>query len=370
MRPLERVLIIAGGTGGHVFPGLAVAHALQAHGIQIEWLGTPTGIEAQLVPAANIPITYIKVRGLRGMGWQRWLRAPFDLMSALLTALKLLKNYKPDLVIGMGGFSAGPAGVACLLTRTPLVIHEQNSIAGFTNRVLTHWAKKTLLGLPQADHSHALKQGVVTGNPVRTTLLQMMPPAQRFQERTGALRILVLGGSQGALALNNLIPQALAKVDIAQVMGKGIEVWHQTGPRLIELAKKAYSALSPSAPIEVRLVPFIDDMADAYGWADLVICRSGALTVAELAVAGMPALLIPFPAAIDDHQTYNALYLVKTGGARLLPQRKLTAEQLAELIQQLGSDRQLLQQMAVATHTAGYPRATETIIKEIMDLQL
>lgn len=366
MKPLQRVLIAAGGTGGHVFPGLAVAQALQAHGVEVEWLGTPDRIEAQLVPAANIPITYIKIQGLRGMGWQRWVRAPFALTAALFTACKLLRQYKPDLVIGMGGFSAGPAGVACLFMGVPLVIHEQNSIAGFTNRVLAYWAKKVLAGLPQANHHHALKHAIVTGNPVRNTLLRLPMPVERFQERSGPLRLLILGGSQGATALNTLIPQALAKLNFAQIIDRHIQVRHQTGVRHVEATQKAYTDI-PST-IQADISPFIDDMAAAYAWADLVICRSGALTVAELAAAGVPALLIPFPAAIDDHQTYNAQYLVATSGARLLPQRELTAEKLAEHIQSLGGNRQLLQEMAIAVNKASYPEAIQNIMQNIINL--
>ena len=227
MKELRKVLIVAGGTGGHVFPGLVVAQALMAQQIEVQWLGTPTGIEAERIPAAGIPITFIKVKGLRGMGWKRWLRAPLDVFNAVWVSWRLLRQYKPDLVCGLGGFAAGPAGVACLLAGVPLVIHEQNAVAGFTNRVLAHWAKQILLGLPQAQHPHALAKGTLIGNPLRPALYQALTPTERFKERQGSLRILVLGGSQGAVSLNKLIPAALQQINAQALVGRGIDVWHQ-----------------------------------------------------------------------------------------------------------------------------------------------
>jgi UDP-N-acetylglucosamine--N-acetylmuramyl-(pentapeptide) pyrophosphoryl-undecaprenol N-acetylglucosamine transferase len=363
LKKLNKVLIVAGGTGGHVFPGLALAKALQEQNVTVEWLGTPTGIETQLVPAAGIPITYINVRGIRGMGWRRWVAAPFLILKAVITALQLLRRYQPDVVCGLGGFAAGPAGVACLLTRTPLVVHEQNAIPGFTNRVLSRWAKHVFLGLPQPkDHPHRLQKGEVIGNPVRSVLFEIPSPAERFTHRQGPLRVLILGGSQGAVALNKLIPEAFAKVDIAKLADQGLEIWHQVGAKHLEAAKIAYNSLINDS---VRLVPFIDDMASAYAWADLVICRSGALTVAELAASGVGSLLIPFPAAIDDHQTYNAKYLVDLGAAELLPQATLTAEKLAECIQTLGCDREKLLEMAENARKGAFPDATEKFVKNI-----
>jgi UDP-N-acetylglucosamine--N-acetylmuramyl-(pentapeptide) pyrophosphoryl-undecaprenol N-acetylglucosamine transferase len=355
MKKLEKVLMVAGGTGGHVFPGLAVAQALRLQGVHVEWLGTPTGIEARCIPEAGIPITFIKVKGLRGMGWKRWLRAPIDLLNALFTAWRLLRRMQPDVVCGLGGFAAGPAGVACYFARVPLVIHEQNAMAGFTNRVLAHWAKRVLVGLPQAEHQHALSSGCLIGNPLRPELYQVPLPEHRFADRSGALRILVLGGSQGAVAINKLVPQALE-----QLADENIDVWHQVGPKNSAAAHELYKN-RPSA----KVVPFIEDVAAAYAWADIVICRSGALTVAELAAVGVPALLIPFPAAIDDHQTYNAQYLVDKGAAVLLPQATLTAEALASQIQKLSLDRSLLLKMAEAGRMASYPNATEYFVKEL-----
>ncbi|MFI4954542.1 MAG: undecaprenyldiphospho-muramoylpentapeptide beta-N-acetylglucosaminyltransferase [Gammaproteobacteria bacterium] len=361
MKKLKKVLMVAGGTGGHVFPGLAVAQELRAQGVEVEWLGTPTGIEAQRIPEAGIQITFIKLKGVRGMGWRRFLRAPLDICNAILTSMRVLRRLKPDVVCGMGGFAAGPAGVACYLARVPLVIHEQNAIAGFTNRVLARWAKRILVGLPQAQHKHALRSGCLIGNPLRAEFFQVPVPAERFTARVGALRILVLGGSQGAVAINKLIPQALQMLDKKQLIGQNFEVWHQVGPKNLAAAQEIYQQHAVSA----KVVPFIEDVAAAYAWADVVICRSGALTVSELAAVGVPALLIPFPAAIDDHQTYNARYLADKGAAELLPQASLTAEYLANRIQELGADRNRLLVMAEAGRAASYPHATEYCIKEL-----
>lgn len=361
MQKLKKVLIVAGGTGGHVFPGLAIAQALRAHGVQVEWLGTPTGIEAQCIPAANIPITFIKIKGLRGMGWQRWLRAPVHVLKALFTSWSLLRRMQPDVVCGLGGFAAGPAGVACLVARVPLLIHEQNAVAGFTNRVLARWAKQVLVGFPQARHPHALTQGNVCGNPLRAAFYNIPLPSERFPQRTGPLRILVLGGSQGAVALNKLLPQALGKLDKMRLVGQDFEVWHQVGAKNLAATQEIYQ----QQVIAARVVPFIEEPAAAYAWADLVICRAGALTVSELAAVGVPALLIPFPAAIDDHQTYNAQYLVEKRAAELLPQATLTAEYLAERIQTLGADRHILLTMAEAGRAASYRHATEYCIEEM-----
>ena len=362
---IKKVLIVAGGTGGHVFPGLALANALQEQNVTVEWLGTPTGIEAQVVPAAEIPITYINVRGIRGMGWRRLVAGPFLILMAIVTALKLLRRYQPDVVCGLGGFSAGPAGVACLLTGTPLVVHEQNTIPGFTNRVISRWAKRIFLGFPQPqDHPHRLQKGVVIGNPVRSGLFQNIPvPTERFASRAGQpLRVLILGGSQGAIALNKLIPQALQKLDRTQLVGQDIEIWHQAGVKHLEIAKDAYNSFNIRPKF---LEPFINDMTQAYAWADLVICRSGALTVAELAASGVGSLLIPFPAAIDDHQTYNAKYLVDLGAAELLPQATLTADKLAERLQTLGRDRQKLLMMAENARKGAYPDATGELARMV-----
>ncbi len=357
MNTLKKVLMVAGGTGGHVFPALVVAQALQEKNVEVQWLGTPTGIEAERIPAAGIPITFIKIKGLRGMGWRRLIRAPFDIIKAIWVAYGLLRSFKPDVVCAMGGFAAGPAGVACLLTGTPLVIQEQNAIAGFTNRILSLWAKRTLLGLPlntTGGHSE-LRDGVLIGNPLRPALYHTPVPSERFSGRTGALRVLVLGGSQGAFALNKLIPQAFEKIN------SDFDIRHQVGPKHLESAQAAYQECS----VKAKLVTFIEDMAEAYSWADLVICRSGALTVSELSAVGVASLLIPFPAAIDDHQTYNGLYLANRGAALLLPQASLTPAVLAEHIKRLGNDRKTLLEMAEKARAGAYPRATELVIKEL-----
>lgn len=360
-KTLKKVLMVAGGTGGHVFPGLVAALALRDNNVAVEWLGTPTGIEAKRIPPTGIPMTLIKVKGVRGMGWKRMIRAPFDVLNAIWVSWRLLNRFKPDVVCAMGGFSAGPAGVACLLTGTPLVIEEQNAVGGFTNRILSLWAKRVLLGLPQAQHKHALHHGALIGNPLRSTLYDTELPEKRFNNRKGPFRVLVLGGSQGALALNKLVPQAFHLLNMSALVGADLEVWHQVGPQHLETAQKIYKDYA----INVRVVPFIEEVAEAYAWADLVICRSGALTVSELAAVGVPALLIPFPAAIDDHQTYNAHYLVDKGAAELHPQASLTAASLAERIQALGSSRQVLLGMAEKARQSGFPHSTQLVIKEL-----
>ena len=336
-----RILIMAGGTGGHVFPALAVAEELKNCAVDVFWMGTEKGIEAKLVPAADIPISYIKVQGLRGNGVVGWLLAPFKLIKAVIEALNVIKTIKPDVVLGLGGFASGPGGVAAKLKAKPLAIHEQNAIPGLTNKLLAHFARKVMAGFP--DSFSQKTQAEWVGNPVRATIEHIAAPQIRYQDRTGSLRLLVLGGSLGARALNTFIPQALALLDDKQCP----QVKHQCGPKHIKDCQQAYEA----AEIEAEIVPFIDDMAANYAWADLVICRAGALTVAELAAAGVAALLVPYPYAVDDHQTYNASALVNVGAALLIQEKELTAAILAEQIKRLDQDRQQLITMAVAART-------------------
>lgn len=331
----KSILIAAGGTGGHVFPGLALAQALQARGFNVTWIGTHKGLEAKVVPAAGIPLDFLQITGLRGKGIASILLAPFRLLRALIQTDAIFRKRKPDLVVGLGGFVSGPAGLIAFLTRTPYVIHEQNAVAGLTNRCLSLKAKRVFSSFPKVFKEN--ENVIVTGNPVRATILALPDPAARFKEHQGALRILVLGGSQGATRLNELLPQALSQVNIP------ISVWHQCGESAYEKTLQAYQALS----IEHQVMRFIDDMAKAYAWADLVICRAGATTVAELISVGLGSILIPYPFAVDDHQTKNGLYLVNAQAAVLMPQQQLTADTLAAKINELGQREDCLR-MAIA----------------------
>ncbi|MFO7604085.1 MAG: undecaprenyldiphospho-muramoylpentapeptide beta-N-acetylglucosaminyltransferase, partial [Gammaproteobacteria bacterium] len=290
MSAARHIMIMAGGTGGHIFPALAVAHELRQQGHRVTWLGTPHGMEARLVPQAGYAMEYISIQGLRGHGVARWLLAPFKLLGAILQALRILSRQRPHVVLGMGGFVAGPGGVASWLWRCPLVIHEQNAAPGLTNRLLARLATTVLQAFP-----NSLPKARLTGNPVRDSISRLAPPEQRYAQRQDALRILILGGSQGALILNQIVPAALARVGAQPPL----QIWHQCGERHLQATLETYA----DAGVHARVAAFIDDMAEAYAWADLVICRAGALTIAELAAAGVAAVLIPFPHAVDDHQT-------------------------------------------------------------------
>ena len=316
---VKSVVVMAGGTGGHVFPALAVAEALRAKGIRIHWLGTRAGIEAELVPARGLDITYLDVSGVRGQGMARLLLAPFKIMRAVISAMRTLRAVQADCVIGLGGYVTGPGGVAARLLGKPLIIHEQNAVAGFTNRQLSRMATRVLEAFPSAFPASEKVQCV--GNPVRAEIAALPVPEQRFAGRDGALRILVMGGSQGAVALNELVPEALAI--IAKTIP--VEIRHQAGKKNTEKAQARYQAVGVHADV----LPFINDMAAIYGWADVVVCRSGALTVSELAAAGVGSVLIPYPFAVDDHQTANGRYLSEAGAALFFLQPRLTAATVA-----------------------------------------
>jgi len=336
-----RVLIMAGGTGGHVFPALAVAEELKNRTVDVFWMGTEQGIESKLVPAAGFPIKYIQVQGLRGNGLLGWILAPFKLVRAVIEALRVIKQIKPDVVLGLGGFASGPGGLAAKLTAKPLVIHEQNAIPGLTNKILSHLAKKVMEGFSQSFPEKVKADWV--GNPVRASIENLAEPQQRFKDRVGPLRLLVLGGSLGARALNTFIPQALALMDEKQRP----QIKHQCGQKHIEECRQAYAATE----VDAEITAFIDDMAVSYAWADLVICRAGALTIAEIAATGVAALLVPYPYAVDDHQTHNAAVLVNVGAAKLIQEKVLTAEMLATEIKRLNDDREQLLTMAKAART-------------------
>ena len=341
------VYVMAGGTGGHVSPALAVAAALAERGYAIRWMGTERGIESRLVPQAGYPIDYLAIGGLRGKGLATRLAAPFRLLRAVWQAVGLLHRHKPVLVIGMGGFAAGPGGLAAWLTRRPLVIHEQNAIAGLTNRALSRLADITLAAYPKA-FGEALPASRVVGNPVRGDIEALPAPAERFNGREGPVRVLVLGGSLGAQALNEAVPEALARIS----RSTDLEVRHQAGSRHVETAQRHYDHADWGAGSRHQLSGFLNDMAEAFGWADFVIARAGAMTVAEVAAAGVGALFIPFPHAVDDHQRFNAAWLVDRGAARLLNQAQADVDRLAALLGPLLSDRNALLDMAERARSA------------------
>ena len=357
-RAAPLALIMAGGTGGHVFPALALARELRARSWRVVWLGTRRGLEARLVPAENIDIEWLSVSGLRGKGALVWLTAPLRLARALLQAIAVVRRRRPSLVVGLGGFAAGPGGVAAWLLRRPLLIHEQNAIAGFTNRCLSHLARRVLTAFPG---SFAADVGArVIGNPVRAEIALLPAPPVRFAARGPGVRLLVLGGSQGAARLNAIVPFALAK--LAGTLP--LEVRHQSGERWLETAQRNYE----EAGVPVRLQPFIDDMAEAYGWADLVICRAGALTVSELTAAGVGSILVPFPAATDDHQTRNADFLVGEGAAIMIPERELSAEGLSAHLASLCAGRGRLIAMAERARSLAKPRAAQELADACAEL--
>jgi len=336
------VVIMAGGTGGHVFPALAVANVLRERGVPVVWLGVPDSMESRLVPANGFPIEWVRVRGIRGKGVGAWLAAPFRVAAAVLAAARVLRRIKPRAVLGAGGYVSGPGGIAAWLLRIPLLIHEQNAVAGLTNRWLARFATQVLEAFP-GSFGAGVKARTV-GNPVRADIAALPSPAERFAGRTGRTRLLVFGGSQGAQRLNAAVPQALSRLDPA----RRPEVKHQAGALGIEAARAAYRELA----VEAEVLPFIDDMAAAYAWADLALCRAGAMTIAELQAAGLGALLVPFAAATDDHQTKNAEAMVRVGAGRVLPEAELNAERLSADLVELTADRARLLDMARAARAA------------------
>jgi UDP-N-acetylglucosamine--N-acetylmuramyl-(pentapeptide) pyrophosphoryl-undecaprenol N-acetylglucosamine transferase len=355
---LGPVMIMAGGTGGHVFPGLAVAEALRARSVGVVWLGTRLGLEARLVPPHGIEIEWISIAGLRGKGAGAWLAAPFRLALAFGQALAALRRRRPSAVIGLGGFVSGPGGIAARLTRRPLLIHEQNAVAGTANRALARFASRIYEAFPGSFPAGLPAEWI--GNPVRASIAALPPPAERFAARAGARpRLLVLGGSQGARALNRVLPAALALLDASARP----EVRHQAGSAQAETA-----AGYAEAGVEARVDAFIDDMAEAYSWADFVVARAGALTISELAAAGLGALLVPYPHATDDHQTSNAAHMVEAGAALTIPERELDAEGLARELGPITTDRARLLAMAEAARGMARPGAAERLANACIEV--
>ncbi|AXO89660.1 undecaprenyldiphospho-muramoylpentapeptide beta-N-acetylglucosaminyltransferase [Pseudomonas parafulva] len=345
----KNVLIMAGGTGGHVFPALACAREFQARGYSVHWLGTPRGIENELVPQAGLPLHLIQVSGLRGKGKLSLLKAPFTLVKAVLQARRIIRELQPVCVLGFGGYVTGPGGVAARLCGVPLVIHEQNARAGTANRLLVPLAARVCEAFP--DTFEASEKRRTTGNPVRRELFLESPRLPLAERRA---RLLVLGGSLGAEPLNKLLPKALSEVSV----DLRPEVFHQAGKPHAEVTAERYR----EAGIEAQVEPFIKDMAHAYGWADMVVCRAGALTVSELAAAGLPSMLVPLPHAIDDHQTHNAQYLAREGAAFLLPQATTGAAQLAERLNEVLMQPEKLDTMAGTARRLAKPAATSTVV--------
>jgi UDP-N-acetylglucosamine--N-acetylmuramyl-(pentapeptide) pyrophosphoryl-undecaprenol N-acetylglucosamine transferase len=340
------ILIMAGGTGGHVMPGLAVAAEMRARGWKVVWLGTPGSMEEELVKRHGYPLELIRIRGLRGKGILRMLLLPLHLLIAFWQSARVLFRVRPDVVLGLGGYVAFPGGMMAALLNRPLVVHEQNSIAGLTNRVLAEVADRRLTGFPEA-----LRKSDWAGNPVRAEIAALPAPEVRFAGRSGPLNVLVVGGSLGAQALNHMVPQAVGLLP----HDHRPHVTHQAGARHIEQLREHYHA----AGVPAETIAFIDDMAARYAQADLVICRAGALTVAELAAAGIASVLVPFPHAVDDHQTHNARFLEQAGAAVLIQQRELTARGLADLL--LGFTREKLLDMARRARALAKPDATAAV---------
>lgn len=357
----RRFLMMAGGTGGHVFPALATARALEAKGHEVHWLGANGGMEQKLIGETGIPLSLIHISGLRGKGKLAQVMAPFRLLRALGEAFTIMRRVRPDCVVGMGGFVTGPGGVAAWLTRTPLVVHEQNAIAGMTNRILVRFSTAVLEAFPGSFGKNVITR--CTGNPVREDLAALPAPGSRLADRTGespgALRILVVGGSLGAQVFNEQLPRALAMLP-GQERPK---VRHQCGNNNVEATQTAYAQHGVEADIE----PFIADMAEAYSWADLVLCRSGALTVSELCAAGIGAVLVPFPHAVDDHQTRNGQQMVKAGAAILIPQPQFTPDALVEILGDIAGDRGRVMEMAKAARTLARPDATERVVNYCLE---
>jgi len=347
------ILIMAGGTGGHIYPGLAVADALRAQNWNIVWLGAPHSMEAELVPQHGYPVARVNFSGVRGKGLRRLLTLPFTLLRALWQSAAAIFSHRPDVVLGMGGYITLPGGLMAAFLRRPLLIHEQNSIAGLSNKVLAKLATRVLSGFPGV-----LPKAQWVGNPVRADIAALPDPQTRYTQRSGKLNVLVVGGSLGAQALNEALPKALALLGEAERPN----VLQQTGKKNLETVQAMYAQAGVHADIRA----FLDDMAQQYADADVVICRAGALTIAELAAAGVASVLVPFPFAVDDHQTQNARFLSEQGAAILLPQTELSAERLAQLLCELTRERLLA--MAQAARSLAKADATAQVAKVCMEL--
>jgi len=345
----KTILIMAGGTGGHVFPALACATALIKQGVSVQWLGTAQGLEAQIVPKVGIPLNILTISGLRGKGLLSWFGAPFKIIKAILQAIEIIKKLKPNVILGMGGFASGPGGIAAKLLGIPLIIHEQNAKAGLTNRILARVANRVLVAFPSVFPKKI--KAIHTGNPLRFDLLSEVLPEPRPIHQP--LHLLIVGGSLGAQALNTMVPEAVAN------MQQPVRIWHQTGQ---------HHRIEPRPDSQDRVEPFIENMAEAYRWADVAVCRAGALTISELAQMGVPSILVPFPHAVDDHQTANAEFLVHAGAAILIQQQDLNPMQLAQLLDNFVKNPEHLQQMSAAARQCAKSDATQDVIHYCLEM--
>lgn len=353
---MKKVLILAAGTGGHIFPALAIAKVLQEQSVEVAWIGTPQGLESKLLASESIPLYKISVQGLRGKGIKRCLLGSLQMIRAFFQSLGIIHRFKPDVVLAMGGFACGPSGVAAWTLRKKLILHEQNAIAGLTNKMLAPFATKILTGFPVLKGFPASKCQYV-GNPIRSSIENVAAPEARFQNRTGPIRLLIFGGSQGATSFNQEIPQAIAQ--LPQALRP--EIWHQSGGQYYDQTVQAYQ----QAQVEAKITPFIEDMVEAYKWADLVICRSGASSVAELSAIGLAAILIPYPYHKDEQQKYNAEFLVEHHAAILLMHQYLLEGQLVSVLSDLLSSREKLLSMAKAGRMLRKVQVAEAIVRLI-----
>lgn len=351
---MNRVVIMAGGTGGHIYPALACAEDFKKKGMEVHWLGSKGGMEESIVPQNEIPLHTLSIKGVRGKGLLGLVSAPFRILHALGQAIAIMQSIKPDVVLGMGGFVAGPGGVAAKLLGIPLAIHEQNAIAGTTNKLLAKVAS-----LRMQAFNKALPKALTLGNPVRSDILHQQVRASRF-DSARPLRLLVVGGSLGAKAINDMVPKVLAEWPFSQ----RLDIWHQTGKRNFTEVQNAYRSLG----VEARVEPYLENMNHAYYWADVVLCRSGAMTVSELAIAGLPSILVPFPFAIDDHQTENARHLEKVGAAYMLPQSELSSEKVISLLAGLLESDETLLKMGEQAKLIAHPRATQDVVAHCLRL--
>lgn len=347
----KRVLMIAGGTGGHIFPALAVARELQQKGHEVHWLGSMVGMERDLV-GDEFPITFVSVKAVRGKSLLTKFKAMANVLLATWQSLRFIRRFQPHLVIGMGGFVSGPGGVAARILRKPLLIHEQNAVPGMTNRLLSHIAQRTLEGFPNTFQKQA--KATITGNPVRPEIFTVHHTKQSRYETNESLNMLVLGGSRGATVINDTVVQVIQQLPA----GFPMRVWHQTGKNDYDRIQSSYQ----SASLDARIAPFIEDISAAYAWADVVLCRSGALTVAELAASGSASILVPYPYAVDDHQYKNARFLAKSGAAEIIRETDFSAKRLHDLLVSYQKDRSKLFEMAQAAQRLGNPTALSAIV--------
>lgn len=352
------ILVMAGGTGGHIFPGIAVADALAEQGWNVHWLGTAERMEADLVPKHGYSISFINIAGIRNKGWKTWLKTPFKILQSVMQSVKVLKKVQPDVVLGMGGYASAPGGVAAWLLRIPLVLHEQNAVAGMTNRFLSHFARKTISAFPGAFSERVTP--MVLGNPLRGDIIAIDNTVP--EKPATSKKVLVVGGSLGAKVLNDVVPQAMKQIKV-----QSIDVWHQTGCGNEQAVMTSYQDFGLPED-KVKVTEFIDNMASAYQWADVVICRAGALTVSELAMAAKPAIFVPLPHAVDDHQTKNAMYLVSCGAAKLIAQKEFNGTTLGQTLNSLFISDKVVQQMSKAAHNAAHADATINVAKVCIEV--